>query len=483
MPVPSAITDLSQTAASNYPSGSDSPTVLDDVQRAQASFIAILRDGKGHSAPVTLASASTTDIGAQNSLFVEITGTTTITSFGSTYNGPRFLRFTGALTLTHGANLYLPGAANIVTVAGDTAIAVPNSGSTGWNVYDYKRISAPADNFAAVEYTTTGSAGAYVLTPTVPLAALTTGTRYRVVLSFSTTGACTLAVSGLTATAIKQYTSAGAKTDPTLVSGQITDIEYDGTHWVVLDPLPAQTTVPRSYLSGCTLSTAGSSATMSIADGQCVDSTNAVVMSLSALAKTTSSWAVGTATGGLDTGAIANSTWYYFYVIRRPDTGVVDVVFSTSSSAPTLPTNYTQYRYIGAGLTNGSAQWVKFTQFGDEFTWDTPVLDYNTTGSTTAANLTLSIPRGRKMKAWMNVYLNQDTNQVYFSDPSNSDLAPSLTAAPLGSLGYTSASFAGTVQATCWTNTSAQVRHREANGTGTLRVATLGWTDLRGKDL
>ena len=44
MPLPTVITDLSTTAASNYPAGSDSPTVLDDVQRAHASFIASLRD-------------------------------------------------------------------------------------------------------------------------------------------------------------------------------------------------------------------------------------------------------------------------------------------------------------------------------------------------------------------------------------------------------------------------------------------------------
>lgn len=44
MPTPTAITDLSTTAASNYPAGSDSPNVLDDVQRAHAAFIAQLRD-------------------------------------------------------------------------------------------------------------------------------------------------------------------------------------------------------------------------------------------------------------------------------------------------------------------------------------------------------------------------------------------------------------------------------------------------------
>ena len=38
--VPNLITDLSTTAASNAPAGTDSPSILDDVQRAHASFIA-----------------------------------------------------------------------------------------------------------------------------------------------------------------------------------------------------------------------------------------------------------------------------------------------------------------------------------------------------------------------------------------------------------------------------------------------------------
>ena len=142
MPVPTLITDLSQTESSNGPDGTvDSPNVLDGYQRALGAFIAQLRDGKGHANPVTLASATSTDIGGQNSQFVEISGTTTITGFGTSYNGPRFLRFTGSLTLTHGASLALPGAANIVTVAGDTAIAVPNLALNGWNVYVFQRVA------------------------------------------------------------------------------------------------------------------------------------------------------------------------------------------------------------------------------------------------------------------------------------------------------------------------------------------------------
>jgi hypothetical protein len=90
-----------------------------------------------------IASATTTDIGAQNTNFLRVTGTTTITGFGTNYNGPRFLRFAGAVLLTHGSALILPTAANITTAAGDLAIAIPKATSgtaDGWVVF-YQRAS------------------------------------------------------------------------------------------------------------------------------------------------------------------------------------------------------------------------------------------------------------------------------------------------------------------------------------------------------
>lgn len=90
----------------------------------------------------SLASASTTDLGANSTLSnsVLISGTTTITSFGSSAslaNPVYFLRFSGALTLTHdGTALILPGGANITTAAGDTAIAL-YLGSGNWRVIQY----------------------------------------------------------------------------------------------------------------------------------------------------------------------------------------------------------------------------------------------------------------------------------------------------------------------------------------------------------
>ena len=88
-----------------------------------------------------VASAGTVDLAATTTRRVVITGTTTITSFGMpTSSGQfRFIRFTGALTLTHNATLlHLPGQANITTAAEDRAIFV-SRGSNGWECYAYVR--------------------------------------------------------------------------------------------------------------------------------------------------------------------------------------------------------------------------------------------------------------------------------------------------------------------------------------------------------
>ncbi|RAI34512.1 hypothetical protein [Rhodoplanes serenus] len=97
-----------------------------------------------------VASASTCDIGAANTWRVRITGTTTITSLGTGTDKIRFVTFAGALTLTHNAtSLILPTGANIVTAAGDAAIAWSDA-SGNWRVI-YQRangmaLAAPLSN-------------------------------------------------------------------------------------------------------------------------------------------------------------------------------------------------------------------------------------------------------------------------------------------------------------------------------------------------
>lgn len=93
------------------------------------------------------ASAATTTIGTAGfGDYFHITGTTTITSFGTatTAGIRRTLIFDGALTLTHHAtNLICPGAANIVTVEG-TVIEVIAETTTTWRVVS---ITHPSTSF------------------------------------------------------------------------------------------------------------------------------------------------------------------------------------------------------------------------------------------------------------------------------------------------------------------------------------------------
>lgn len=90
-----------------------------------------------------VASASTCDIGATTTAIVRITGTTTITSLGTVANKLRFVTFAAALTLTYNATtLILPGAANIVTAAGDTATFLSDA-SGNWTCLAYQRAAIP----------------------------------------------------------------------------------------------------------------------------------------------------------------------------------------------------------------------------------------------------------------------------------------------------------------------------------------------------
>lgn len=92
-------------------------------------------------ARIAIASAATTDIGALATNYVRITGTTTITSFGTIASGARrHVLFAGALTLTYNAtSLILPSnGANITTADGDTALFL-SEGAGNWRCLDYQR--------------------------------------------------------------------------------------------------------------------------------------------------------------------------------------------------------------------------------------------------------------------------------------------------------------------------------------------------------
>ena len=246
--------------------------------------------------------------------------------------------------------------------------------------------------------------------------------------------------------------------------------------------------IERGHLSGFTMSTAGSSATMTIAAGQATDSTNAAVITLgSSLAKTTGAWSVGAGNGCLDTSSIANNTWYHFYAIYRSDTLVVDVLCSLSATAPSMPSGYTHQRRLGAGRTDGSSNWTAFNQFGDEFLWSTSVLDVNTTNpGTSAVSSSLTVPTGVKVFARIRRIIVTGAGGAVsdlVSAIDTADAAPSLSAAPGATL-YVPASSSGAELLTIRTDTSRQVRSRLSfsDGSTIARMVTIGWIDRRERD-
>ena len=89
---------------------------------------------------------------------------------------------------------------------------------------------------ANTQVTTTGTSTAYVAVPSPIIATPTANTRLRVKFHLATGATPTLTVGSVTA-ALQQYDSTGTLVVATLGSGQLTDVEYNGSVYVVLDPL------------------------------------------------------------------------------------------------------------------------------------------------------------------------------------------------------------------------------------------------------
>jgi hypothetical protein len=262
--------------------------------------------------------------------------------------------------------------------------------------------------------------------------------------------------------------------------------------FVLLSPLPIETALPRGYIDGCKLENDGSDAdhdlVINIGAARSSDNTANIVLAAAITKRIDASWAVGTAQGGLDgsessDGTPDASTWYHVHLIRRLDTGVVDVLFSESATAPTLPTDYDVSRRIGAVRTNSSANIVAFVQNGDRFDWEDPPLDVDQENAinTTASSHALTVPPSTE--AVFNLMVNDSgSNNVYVSPLHVDDEAPATNAGPLASLRSIGGGINVAGPFRMGVNASSQVRLRADATMDAVRIATLGWIDTRGRD-
>lgn len=241
----------------------------------------------------------------------------------------------------------------------------------------------------------------------------------------------------------------------------------------------------KGHIFGLTLSNNGTDATndIDIAAGEAASTeTNPVLMVLaSALTKRLdAAWAVGTNQGGLDTGSIANTT-YHVWLIQRSDTGVVDALFSTSATSPTMPTNYDRKRRIGS-VMRASAAIRAFKQDGDVFSLTTGVVDRNSTAAYSSALLTLTVPAGIECFPLCThaAHVNTGTiNQALGSASAGS------TTAQVNGISDTNYGRNDSANLPIFkTNTSSQLYYSQAVADTLIAasITTVGWVDTRGKD-
>lgn len=149
--------------------------------------------------------------------------------------------------------------------------------------------------------------------------------------------------------------------------------------------------LPNLYANNLQLSWA-STTTLSIAAGQARDSTNNMDITLSAA--TTLNGAVNGA-NGLDTGALANATWYAIHLIgSSTNTEQPALIASTSATAPLMPTGYDSFRRIGWVLTDGSAHFLKVYVYGNsnlrKYFWDAVITELSAGAATTYADVNMA---------------------------------------------------------------------------------------------
>jgi hypothetical protein len=277
-------------------------------------------------------------------------------------------------------------------------------------------------------------------------------------------------------------------------SGNLYIYYNDGTssQWVLVVPGSTTSTPPltvvRGYIAGLTLSTPGGSGSFTVQAGVAADSGGVAMMALAAaMTKTQNTWTLGPGGGALDTGSLSVGQWCHVYLMRRPDTGVVDIAFSASAVVPTtggnIPAAYTQFRRIGSLRVGTGGFWTAFTQLGDEFLWGTQVQDTTNAfgGVITGVLVPLSVPSGIQVEARIQGLFTSGSagSTILITSPDQLDTVPTLANF---SLTVNTASFNGSYDLRVRTDTSRNIRVRASVAGTTLWVNTYGWIDRRGRD-
>lgn len=248
----------------------------------------------------------------------------------------------------------------------------------------------------------------------------------------------------------------------------------------------------RGYLWGNTLSNNAVDAVNDIdisVGAAASDGTTPALMTLSSTLtkRADAGWTVGSGNGWLDTGSIADGT-YFAYIIQRSDTGVVDSLLSLSSTSPTMPASYDRKRRIGIIIRQGGTI-LAFIQNGDDFrlklrTQAITAAVISATPSTITMNAG-SVPNGISVQVTLAATLSGLANVAIANliavDETN--VAPSSGGSDLGVAASGSTNTQAHGRVTVRINTSRQIKAIAFTvpATTALNAQCLGWTDDRGR--
>jgi len=246
--------------------------------------------------------------------------------------------------------------------------------------------------------------------------------------------------------------------------------------------------LPPKHISGCEISNNATDAVydIDIAVGKAKSSDDAYDIAVtSAIGKRIDAvWATagtpGTTTGGRASGVSLVAGWYRVFLIAKTD-GTVNAGFDTSATAANLladATGYTKYRQIGWVYYTGSTI-AKFSQDGDEFTWDVPAVDINAaSGSSAGVAVTLTVPPLSRARFTGHCYSGSALQFIIFTEIAQTNTAP---VSGQFDLVANASDYAQAAEFVRKADASSQIRQRATGSSTGYSIFTKGWTDFRGK--
>jgi hypothetical protein len=188
----------------------------------------------------------------------------------------------------------------------------------------------------------------------------------------------------------------------------------------------------------------------------------------------------------MNTGSVQARTWYEVHLIKRVDTGVVDVMFTTTANRATLPTNYTLQRRIGWIRNDATPNNEQFTQVDDYFTFTTQQPDVqNAAVNTNETAVELTVPPKAIARFRASAVSNTSVNAAWgmvFLEVVEGAVTPAGTTGILSLGGHDFAAWhAGHFELRVSSTSTIEHDGSTTTGAPTFSISTYGWIDHREK--